>query len=427
MSSSSSSRPKAVAAKPPAAAAAAASSSSASLPTPVHLNTRPDQNPAHQRMPNRHLTADMEKLCAAQHAAKHRRMGRQPPPRTAADGPVYVDMMDATYDRLEGQNFVVISFVSPEQAIQRREEFMLQEFIQWNDFSASWKVCADYADFMAAKYSLDEDVMKEDFDEFMATESARLRDVDVTTKFGLFCKKNGKDLQKKYEALNGRETAVRGLNVLGVVETKEEADALVRSIAADHVAHPDIMYGQVGHWLAWNPTNLIKREYLEPELNELMAGREVKEARKTETFEQRKKSMIQGAMDQNAANATKFGTKTTMELGADGRPVNTTRDDHGQKNFMATFDGTGIDTMMDGEDVGSLHEMLAKAKLEGRNEPPARPIDLATGEEAAEADLVAARLRALWVADEGAAAADEESGGGGGGGVVDDDDDDDNY
>lgn len=369
---------------------------------PPHLNTHPDQNPNHaRRQPNPHLTPDMERMFAAQHAAKNKRLGAQAPPRTS-DKPAYVDLLDMLYDTIEGQNFAVLSFLSPENAIQRREEFLYQEFVQWNDFSTSYKVCSDYADFMAAKYGLDADVMQADFKDFMDTESHRLKDVDVTAKFSLFCKKNGKELQKKYEGLNGRETAVRGLNVLGVVATQEEAVALVKTVAAEHTHHLDLMYGRVGQWLAWNPTDLIKREYLEPELNELMAGREVKEARKTEAFEQRKKGMIQSAAEQNQTNAEKHGAKTTMVIGADGRPVNTTRDDHG--NLLADLDGNGFDMLLDRN--MTMDEVVAEATAAGRN-VPAKPIDAETGEEALGTDELADELRRLALGD------DEEGGKGG--------------
>lgn len=384
-------------AKASAAGKKAASSSSSSSTTPAtaaHLRMHPADNQHFQRVPNAHLTTAMESVCATAHAAHVRRLGSQPPPSRAGENPQHVDMLDMVYDGLDGQKFVVMSFASPSHAVRRREEFYLQEFVQYNDYATSYKLCSDYAEFMAVKYGLDTEVMEQDFKDFMAEEGPRLKDVDVTTKLQLFCKKNAKDLQKKYEGLYGRETSVRGMVVLGVTSSLEEAKALKNDVLETHERHPDIYIGYANKWIPWDPENLIEREYLEPELNALMSGREVKEARKNEEYKERKDERVRQALAENEANVAKHGGKTTMVIGKDGRPINTTRAGYQQQHaeeedesLLRPLDGNGIE-MLSAPGSGGLGKMMADARARGELDAVQRPIDAETGEEAVVEDLV---------------------------------------
>jgi hypothetical protein len=375
----------------------------------------PADNPHLHRAPNAHLTSALESVCATAHAAHVRRMASQAPPSRAGENPRHVDMLDMEYDGIEGQQFVVMSFVSPSHAVRRREEFYLQEFVQYNDYATSYKLCSDYAEFMAVKYGLDTDTMEQDFKDFMAEEGPRLKDVDVTTKLQLFCKKNGKELQKKYESMYGRETSVRGMVVLGTTDTIEAARALKNDVMETHEKHPDIYIGYANKWIPWDPENLIEREYLEPELNALMSGREVKEARKNEQYKERKDERVRQALAANEANATKHGGKTTMVIGKDGRPVNTTRTEQqrlggeegeeegteqamGDDNLLRPLDGNGIDKLANIE--GGLSAIMADARARGTLGVVQRPIDAETGEEAAAEDPVRAAAIASFAAAE---------------------------
>lgn len=416
-SSSSSSSKKAAAAVPPpprsGKKASAAPTTTTSSAAAAHLRTHPSQNPHFQRAPNPHLTSAMESMCATAHAAHVRRVAAQTPPSRAGD-PQHVDMLDMEYDGIDGQKFVVMSFVSPTHAVRRREEFYLQEFIAFNDYATSYKLCSDYAEFMAVKYGLDTSVMEQDFKDFMAEEGPRLKDADVSTKLQLFCKKNAKELQKKYEGLYGHETSVRGLVVLGTTSTIEEARALKDDVLSTHEKHPDIYVGFANKWIPWDPENLIEREYLEPELNALMSGREVKEARKNEQYKERKDERVRQALAVNEANVAKHGGKTTMAIGRDGRPVNTTRTecanynnddaDDGDRNLLRPLDGNSIEALVASE--GGLDAMMSEARARGDLDANQRPVDAETGEEAVVEDLVRnAALAAFAEAEKAAAAA----------------------
>lgn len=409
--SSTAKKPAAAQPKKPAAAAKSAASSSSSAAAggtaakvPAHLTSLPGDNALARRAPNNpHISSAMEAVYKAQASVRERRMGAQRPPRTpASEGDGYVDLLSDEYDHIEGQNYVVTSFLAPEHAVRRREEWLYEQFINWNEFSTGFKVCADFADFVAAKYELDGEAVQKDFDDFMETEKARLRDADVSTKFALFCKNNHAGLMEEYHKLNGRETSVRATLVLGVTSTKEEARALVAEAVSSHENHLDIHVGPVGQWLLWNPDGLVKREYLDAEVNELMAGREATAARQKTAFERRKAAQIETAAEKNRANVAKYGGKTTMEVGPDGRAINTTRrggadgaadDDDVNENLLAALDGNDVGTILQDGEL-SLPELMARARLAGgESQRNFRPIDATTGLESDGVDVV--RQRAL--------------------------------
>ena len=411
MKKSSSSKQKPPTQKPPTTAGAASAAK-----VPAHLTSLPADNSLTRRAPNPLLSPAMEAVCKAQSGVRERRLGAQRPPRTpASEGDGYVDFLTDEYERTEGQNYVVTSFLSPEHAVRRREEWLYEQFINWNEYSTGFKVCADFADFITAKYELDSEKVQKDFDDFMETEKARLNDADVSTKFALFCKNNHTDLMEKYHKLNGRETSARAMMVLGVTNTVEEARELVAEAVASHENHLDFHVGPVGRWLLWNPDGLVKREYLDAEVNELMAGREATAARQKNAFQRRKAAQIEAAAEKNRANVAKYGGKTTMEVGPDGHTINTTRrrgadgadadDDDVNENLLAALDGNDVATVLrDGE--LTLPDLMARARLAGGDSSRNfRPVDATTGLESDGVDVARERAIATIAAAEAAAEA----------------------
>lgn len=353
---------------------------------PAHLTSMPHENPFHQRARNPHVSRDLEKYFAEQMQYKNQRLLTQPPPRTVqSEKGKYVDMMKDEYPTHPGQVYAVMSFVVPEHAAQRREEFLFEQFIKHTQSDLTYKLMGTFGDFMAQKYGIDAKVIETDMKEFMESYREEILGVDVSAKFTLFCKEYHDELLAKYESINGRETTMRGINVLGVVGTVEEAEQLRDDTLLLKKDHLPIVFGEVGKWLCFNPSGLLDRKYMEPELNELMAGHEKKQARKKEAFTKRKNETVLKAARENEANAKKFGTKTTMLVDAEGHTVNTTRDDGGVTNLLAALDGNGLDIMTRDDDPVSLEEMKQRDSAKGV-QAFHRPIDLETGDAAAYRD-----------------------------------------
>ena len=136
---------------------------------------------------------------------------------------------------LPGQNYVCLSFVSPNKVLKQKETFYLHKFLQAN----------------AEKYGLDESKVAEEYDNFLYRERTEL----------------DKEFDKKVDF----QTSIRGLKVRGVFGTYKEAEIRSKVLQRmDDVHH--IFIGQVGYWLPWDPEAdyIEKQEFVNSDLNRLM-------------------------------------------------------------------------------------------------------------------------------------------------------------
>ena len=119
-------------------------------------------------------------------------------------------------DSIPGQNFVCLSFVSPEALIESKEAFKVGKFLQ--------SYCKDK--------DMDVNKVMEEYDNF-------------TYKFQ-------DEIQKDFDERNNFRTNIRGLKVRGCYSTKEEATSRAEKLQKiDSDFH--VFVGQVGYWLPWDP------------------------------------------------------------------------------------------------------------------------------------------------------------------------------
>ena len=73
-----------------------------------------------------------------------------------ADGtpnPKYVDLLEEDKP-ISGQKFACISFVSPENILQRREHFFFSEFLRTFEFTKCFEKYTQFLHFLSHKYNL---------------------------------------------------------------------------------------------------------------------------------------------------------------------------------------------------------------------------------------------------------------------------------
>lgn len=144
------------------------------------------------------------------------------------------DFLEAD-DQIRGQNYVCLSFVSPEDVLKNKNVFFVHEFLKK----------------MSDKYDLSEN--------------------DLQDKYKDFIYANGDQLEDIFYKENDFRTSVRGLKVRGVYDTLKEAQ--IRSkVLQRKDKHHNVFVGQVGFWLPWNPNphQVDNQEYFESELNNLV-------------------------------------------------------------------------------------------------------------------------------------------------------------
>lgn len=144
------------------------------------------------------------------------------------------DFLEAD-DSIRGQNYVCLSFVSPENVLKNKEVFIVHEFLKK----------------MSEKYDLSYEELEDKYKDFVYA--------------------NGEQLEDIFYKQNDFKTSVRGLKVRGVYDTLKEAQIRAKVLQRKD-KHFNVFVGQVGFWLPWdpNPHNVDNQEYFESELNELV-------------------------------------------------------------------------------------------------------------------------------------------------------------
>jgi hypothetical protein len=186
-----------------------------------------------------------------------------------------------------GQNWVCLSFISPENVLETKERFFLKQF--WHNITQAGV-----------------DLNKvEQIDELYET----------------FLDEHQNRIEEEFNRRNDFRTSVRGLKVRGVYNTQEEANVRCQVLQRMDRAH-NVYVAPVGFWLPWDPSpNRIEdHEYLEPELNELMKRYKDNSAKRDLYYEEQKRERQQKAYEENEArrkaNEAEAAAEAAAEAGA---------------------------------------------------------------------------------------------------------------
>ena len=162
-----------------------------------------------------------------------------------------------------GQNYVCLSFVSPESIIESKDAFKVSKFLQ--------------------SYCKDEDLDLK----------------DVMKKYNDFIYKFQDELQKDFDEQNKFQTNIRGLKVRGTYGTREEAEKRAKSLQSiDSDFH--VFVGQVGYWLPWDPCadKVDDEHYINDQLNEMMEKYKENNINKDIFYEEEKREKLKAAREE---------------------------------------------------------------------------------------------------------------------------------
>uniref|UniRef100_A0A6C0BSY4 Uncharacterized protein n=1 Tax=viral metagenome TaxID=1070528 RepID=A0A6C0BSY4_9ZZZZ len=164
---------------------------------------------------------------------------------------------------IPGQNYVCMSFLSPETLIQNREAFNCAKFLQ--------SYCKDL----------------------------NLKFDDVYEKYKDFTYKHEDKLQRDFDEKNDFQTSLRGIKIRGVFNTKEEANNQAKKLSTvDSSFH--VFIGQVGYWLPWDP-NADKVEdevFQNNQLNDMMEKYQENNINRDIFYEEQKRERIKEAREE---------------------------------------------------------------------------------------------------------------------------------
>jgi hypothetical protein len=195
---------------------------------------------------------------------------------------------------IRGQNFVCLSFISPEEVILKKEAFFFERYMS--------RIAKDLNELfagLAAKYPNDEDGIRAIKDRHAAVFDAGAIHIDYAS----FVSENP-DLEKEYHEKNGFQTSIRGIKVRGVYDSIAEAQKRSELLKRQDNNKFNIFVAQVGCWCPWspNPSELEEQEFAETQLNTLMKSYRDNMAQKEAFFEERKDELMKKALLANKNN-----------------------------------------------------------------------------------------------------------------------------
>lgn len=162
---------------------------------------------------------------------------------------------------IPGQNFVCLSFISPENILEDKKLYFLYKFhLSQNEGSE-----LTFTQF------------KEQFDDFTVA--------------------NEKELQSDYDHICDFRTNVRGVKIRGVYDSQREANVRAQVLQKmDNSFH--VYVGQVGYWLPWdpNPNDVAEQEYINKDLNRLNKEYNKNQTKRDMFYEEQKREKKMAAI-----------------------------------------------------------------------------------------------------------------------------------
>lgn len=234
----------------------------------------------------------------------------------------------------EYQNWVVLSFISPDDMIVKRFYMDANKFLvsdvnkqltdatqhiatdinrtfnnklnetieQWTSSKdESYKYAAEVLKKAQKDLQLDETEQVEKYYRIYAHDPDEL-----LARFEEYRLKNKKELDEKFDESNSgqKRSCIRGVKIRGVYESLENAKTRCEFLRTN-VKEPVHAYvAPIGKWVPWdpNPDAVQDQEYALQELNELMKSKRENEKMKEEYFNKRKADMRESTNNNNAEN-----------------------------------------------------------------------------------------------------------------------------
>jgi len=238
-----------------------------------------------------------------------------------------------------GQTFCLLSFLSPENVLKKKDLFFFNSFLEGFDYSSRVKSfegflmttvkavndkltaeadAAEVKDLSGVAQTIRDsrvrvDTVMDDFQKYVESAKKELKESVLKERYEDFLYTNRQALEDKFYALNEFRTTVRGLKIRGTYSTREEAVARSKKLQRLDPLH-NIFVGEIGKWLPWDPepSQVGEQEYAEEELNTLMKKYKENEDAK-DLFEREKRTKMMGG----ARKSTMTVTNDTEEGASD--------------------------------------------------------------------------------------------------------------
>lgn len=187
-------------------------------------------------------------------------------------------------DPIRNQNFVCLSFLSPEDILRKKEQFMFEKYV--SDFCKKSNELLSILNNLFPEKQEELRIMRDNYDVIFDKEK-------IHENYKYYIQENADDLTNEFYTTNDFQTCVRGIKVRGVYDTIEEAKMRSDKLRKLENNKFSIYVAQVGCWCPWspNPDDITDQEFAETELNTLMHKYQENLDHKAEFFKSRQNEM----------------------------------------------------------------------------------------------------------------------------------------
>lgn len=214
---------------------------------------------------------------------------------------------------IRGQNFAVVSFVSPEDILKSKEIFAVGAFMT--------SIATDLETMMTGIIErFTDDLLVQGCIRGIRERYSYMWGVDsMQAEYTAFRKGNEHLIDSQFADVDGSfHTSIRGLKIRGVYENEAEARNRVKIV---QVKDPlfDVYIMEVGCWCPWNPDPETVRdsEYSETQLNTLVKKYKENSTDRDTLYEKRKRDMIDRLGEErdiwSERNASQTATENTVQ------------------------------------------------------------------------------------------------------------------
>ena len=195
--------------------------------------------------------------------------------------------------KIPGQNYVCLSFVSPDNFLKKKEVFYSTKFL-------------DYI-------MNDQEKLVQDIREKMINKETSITYDNVEKIYEDWKYSRNEGLDAEFYELSDYRTSMRGIKVRGVYDSYKEASVRAQVLRRRDPSF-NVFVGQVGYWLPWDPEceSVPEQEYQEGQLNELVKKYKENLNNRDDLYEQVKNERIEKA--KREVNAKKEMLKAQNEM-----------------------------------------------------------------------------------------------------------------
>jgi|LauGreDrversion4_2_1035121.scaffolds.fasta_scaffold272575_3 hypothetical protein len=213
---------------------------------------------------------------------------------------------------IRGQNYVCLSFLSPDDAIASKDAFAVGKFL------AAFSAEASDVFKEAHKRCSDED--RQVLDNLRERYAYVFDRATLAAEFDVYKKAYAKEITDDYDKSTDYRCSIRGIKIRGAYETIKEAQDRAERLKRQD-PNFSVYVCEMGCWCPWSPSpdEIKDAEYSESQLNSLMKQYKENMALRDELYESRKRELLapdkSGEAQPSGSEAEHEGTSVSQDPG----------------------------------------------------------------------------------------------------------------